>query len=235
METSTRGTRIAEGREDVAEQNHAVGLERAPRLKRDLGDQIDRLGPLAEARVLHRQVAVLLHVPPGLAHHPRGRALHGQTLRRANEQGLGGIGRRRDREGTAAARGRRPRGGRELRRAPATSALREATREARARVDGKATAGAAENAAMSRAGVGEERREDARESTARGREGGIRRGADRMWRAGGAPRVRRGRHRRRVSSHRAPTPGSPDPPVGRGATALVIGRTPATDPRCADS
>ena len=37
-----------EGSEDVGEENDAIGLERAPGLKGDLGDQVGGLGALAE-------------------------------------------------------------------------------------------------------------------------------------------------------------------------------------------
>ena len=75
-----------EGSEDIGEENDAVGLERAPGLKGDLGDQVGGLGALAEGGVLHREVAVLLHVATSLTHHPGGGALDGEALGGANQE-----------------------------------------------------------------------------------------------------------------------------------------------------
>ena len=74
--------------EDVGEEDHAVGLERPERLEGDLDDEVGVLGALAERGNLHGEVAVLLHVPASLAHHPGGWAVHGEALRGAHEPGL---------------------------------------------------------------------------------------------------------------------------------------------------
>ena len=65
-----------QGRQDVREQDHAVGLEGVERLHRDLVGEIRVLRALAEAGVFVAQVAVDLHVPAGLAHHPDRWTLH---------------------------------------------------------------------------------------------------------------------------------------------------------------
>ena len=50
-------------REDVREQNDAVGVERVPRLQRDLDDQLGGFGALAEAGVLLGKLPVGLLEP----------------------------------------------------------------------------------------------------------------------------------------------------------------------------
>ena len=76
-----------QGREDVGEQDHAIGLEGVKRLHRDLIGEIRVFGTLTEAGVLVPQVPVDLHVATGLAHHPHRRTLHRFTARSTQEQG----------------------------------------------------------------------------------------------------------------------------------------------------
>ena len=62
--------------EDVGEENHAIRLESSEGLHRDLIGEIRVLGAFAKAGVLISQVAVDLHIPAGLTHHPDRRTLH---------------------------------------------------------------------------------------------------------------------------------------------------------------
>jgi hypothetical protein len=78
-------------RQDVGEEDDAVGLVRVPRLQRDLGRHLGDLGALAEGGVLLAQVAVHLHVPPRLAHHPHRRPLHRLAARRAEQQRVAAV------------------------------------------------------------------------------------------------------------------------------------------------
>ena len=96
-------------REDVGEQDHAVGLEGVERLHRDLIGEIRVLGALAEGGVLIAQVAVDLHVPAGLAHHPDRRTLHLLSTGGAQQQGQGVThGARTDKSAADATRVLRP-------------------------------------------------------------------------------------------------------------------------------
>jgi hypothetical protein len=65
-----------QGGEDVGEQNHPIRLEGVKGLHRNLIREIGVFRAFPEARVTIPQVAVHLHVPPGLPHHPHRRSLH---------------------------------------------------------------------------------------------------------------------------------------------------------------
>mmetsp|Transcript_18456 Transcript_18456/g.73725 ORF Transcript_18456/g.73725 Transcript_18456/m.73725 type:complete len:355 (-) Transcript_18456:22-1086(-) len=75
-------------RQNVREQNDAVDAVRVPRLQRDLERGLGDLGPLAEGRVLGHEVAVHLHVPPRLPHHPHRRVPDGLAAGRAQQRRL---------------------------------------------------------------------------------------------------------------------------------------------------
>ena len=76
-------------REDVGEQNHAVGLEGVVGLHRDLVGEIWVLRAFAEGGVFIPQIPVDLHVPAGLTHHPDRRTLHLLPTGGAQQQGQG--------------------------------------------------------------------------------------------------------------------------------------------------
>jgi hypothetical protein len=63
-------------REDVGEEDHAIGLEGVKGLHRDLIGEIGVFRTLTEARMAIAQVAIHLHITACLAHHPHRRPLH---------------------------------------------------------------------------------------------------------------------------------------------------------------
>ena len=76
-----------QGGEDVGEHDHAVGLERAPRLHGELDGDLGRLRAVPET-VLVGVLAELRHVPASLAHQPHRRALDLFAARGAEQDGL---------------------------------------------------------------------------------------------------------------------------------------------------
>mgnify|MGYP000179471320 CR=1 FL=1 len=68
-----------QGREDVGEEDHAIGLERLEGLHRDLVGEIGVLRAFAETGMAIAQVAIHLHVAAGLAHDPDRGTVNGFT------------------------------------------------------------------------------------------------------------------------------------------------------------